>query len=102
MRKRMFPVLKWAGGKTQLLDTIIERMPKTYHRYYEPFIGGGAVFLAVSPAIAVINDTNEQLINLYQQMKTNAPAIVEIVIIAFGNDIMKKLQTARLMLNVLP
>ncbi len=75
----MSPVLKWAGGKTQLLDTIIERMPKTYHRYYEPFIGGGAVFLAVSPAIAVINDTNEQLINLYQQMKTNAPAIVEIV-----------------------
>ena len=75
----MSPVLKWAGGKTQLLDTIIERMPKTYHRYYEPFIGGGAVFLAVSPAIAVINDTNEQLINLYQQMKTNAPAFVEIV-----------------------
>lgn len=77
--RKMSPVLKWAGGKTQLLDPITERMPKTYNRYYEPFIGGGAVFFAVSPSAAIINDTNEQLINLYQQLKTNTSAIIEIV-----------------------
>lgn len=77
--RKMSPVLKWAGGKTQLLDPITERMPKTYNRYYEPFLGGGAVFLAVSPATAIINDTNEQLINLYRQLKTNTSAIIEIV-----------------------
>lgn len=75
----MSPVLKWAGGKTQLLDPITERMPKTYNRYYEPFIGGGAVFLSISPATATINDTNEQLINLYQQLKANVSAIIEVV-----------------------
>jgi len=38
------PILKWAGGKTQLLSEIIPKMPKKYGRYIEPFIGGGALF----------------------------------------------------------
>ncbi len=79
MEKRMSPVLKWAGGKTQLLNSIMEKVPKTYNRYYEPFIGGGAVFLAVSPTAASINDTNEQLVNLYRQLKANAAAVIETV-----------------------
>lgn len=41
----MRPVLKWAGGKTQLLDAISARMPTVYNDYYEPFIGGGSVLL---------------------------------------------------------
>lgn len=75
----MFPVLKWAGGKTQLLEAIAARMPAHYERYYEPFIGGGAVLLDVSPVSAAISDVNEQLINLYSQLKSNAPALVDIV-----------------------
>lgn len=74
--RQLSPVLKWAGGKTQLLDPITAKMPKTYNRYYEPFIGGGAVWLAVAPKQAVINDTNQQLINLYQQMKENTQSII--------------------------
>ncbi|MFQ9177185.1 MAG: DNA adenine methylase [Christensenellaceae bacterium] len=77
--RQMSPVLKWAGGKTQLLAQITARMPKTYNRYYEPFIGGGAVWLAVTPEQAVINDTNEQLINLYRQMKENAHDVIAFV-----------------------
>ena len=77
--RQMSPVLKWAGGKTQLLAPITARMPKTYNRYYEPFIGGGAVWLAVTPKQAIINDTNEQLINLYRQMKENAQAVITFV-----------------------
>ena len=72
----MSPVLKWAGGKTQLLDSIIERIPKTYNKYYEPFIGGGSVLFAVMPKKAVINDTNEQLINLYCQIRENVQAVI--------------------------
>ena len=41
------PLLKWAGGKTQLLGEIIPKMPKKYGRYIEPFFGGGALFFAV-------------------------------------------------------
>lgn len=77
--RQMSPVLKWAGGKTQLLDPITSRMPQKYNKYYEPFIGGGAVWLAVTPEQAVINDTNEQLINLYRQMKENAQAVISII-----------------------
>ncbi len=73
------PVLKWAGGKTQLLEALQARMPEDYGRYYEPFIGGGALFLAVSPADAVINDTNEQLINLYRQLKLAYGEIIAIL-----------------------
>lgn len=77
--RQMSPVLKWAGGKTQLLDPITARMPKTYNGYYEPFIGGGAVWLTVAPKQAVINDTNKQLINLYKQMKENAQVVINLV-----------------------
>lgn len=77
--RQMSPVLKWAGGKTQLLDPITAKMPTSYNKYYEPFIGGGAVWLAVMPEQAVINDINEQLINLYRQMKENAETVITYV-----------------------
>ena len=57
------PFVKWAGGKRQLLDRIKPLMPEKYNRYYEPFIGGGALLLNVHPENAVINDTNIQVIN---------------------------------------
>lgn len=59
------PFLKWAGGKRQLLDKIIDRMPKSFNNYYEPFIGGGALLFELKPAKAVINDINASLINAY-------------------------------------
>ena len=46
---KMTPVLKWAGGKTQLLGQIASNMPSEYNHYYEPFIGGGAVLLGIVP-----------------------------------------------------
>ena len=59
------PFLKWAGGKRQLLDKIIDMMPKSFNNYYEPFIGGGALLFELQPAKAVINDINASLINAY-------------------------------------
>lgn len=71
--------VKWAGGKKQLLERLKARMPKTYGCYYEPFIGGGALLLDVQPSLAVINDVNLQLINVYRELKTNAEEVIAIL-----------------------
>lgn len=76
LERKMSPVLKWAGGKTQLLDQIADSMPTNYNNYYEPFIGGAAVLLGVSPSQAFVNDVNEQLVNLYTQLKVAADAVI--------------------------
>lgn len=62
------PFVKWAGGKRQLLTQIKERMPENYNKYYEPFVGGGAVTFGLLPADAVINDINRALINTYKKI----------------------------------
>lgn len=76
-KQKLTPILKWAGGKTQLLPILTAKMPPKYNKYYEPFVGGGALFLELQPKQAVINDTNEQLINLYRQIKTDAWSVIE-------------------------
>lgn len=71
------PFLKWAGGKRQLLAQIRERMPREYNRYYEPFIGGGAVVFNLLPENALINDINEALINAYVQIRENVDSFLD-------------------------
>lgn len=73
----MSPVLKWAGGKTQLLERIAGSMPTDYNNYYEPFIGSAAVLFGISPAQAFVNDINKQLVNLYIQLKVSAERVIE-------------------------
>jgi DNA adenine methylase len=65
----MKPVIKWQGGKTQLLSEIKQRMPSSFNNYYEPFVGGGAVLLELAPNSAVINDFNGHLTTLYNVFK---------------------------------
>ena len=69
------PIVKWAGGKTQLLDRLKDRMPKKYGSYYEPFIGGAALLLNIQPKKASINDINTELINTYTQIRDDAPSV---------------------------
>ena len=72
------PVLKWAGGKRQLLPQLEKFFPKkNITAYYEPFIGGGAVLFHLQPKKAVINDYNEDLINLYRCIKDNLDELIE-------------------------
>lgn len=78
-RRWMTPVLKWAGGKSQLLPAIQAMVPAGYGRYFEPFIGGASVLLALAPKNAVINDVNMQLINLYRQIKHSSGEIIDII-----------------------
>lgn len=71
------PIMKWAGGKTQLLNELIPRMPEHYGRYIEPFFGGGALFFALKPTNAIIADSNPELINMYQQVAQNVDGVIE-------------------------
>lgn len=79
MSFKIEPFVKWAGGKRQLLKRFESRMPETYRRYFEPFIGGGALFLDTQPENAVINDTNKQLLNVYRQLKKDPEVVISLV-----------------------
>lgn len=77
----MEPFVKWAGGKRQLLEPIKNRLPKGgFDRYFEPFIGGGALFLELQPKSAIISDINEQLINCYSVIKSNPDELIREII----------------------
>lgn len=73
------PFVKWAGGKRQLLPELKARMPKEFHRYYEPFVGGGALLLNMSPSVAVINDSNRELMNVYRVIKENTTDLITFI-----------------------
>lgn len=70
------PFIKWIGGKRQLMDVIQNNLPKEFNRYYEPFIGGGALLFELSLEDAVINDYNSELINLYRVIQTNPQDLI--------------------------
>lgn len=76
---KITPFVKWAGGKKQLLPKLKDRMPKIYNTYYEPFIGGGALFLDIQPQNAIINDVNAQLLNVYRQLQNNVESVISIL-----------------------
>lgn len=73
----VMPVVKWVGGKRQLISEIDKYLPSNYSTYYEPFLGGGAVLFHLQPHKAVVNDINEELINLYQVIKDNVEELIE-------------------------
>lgn len=72
------PFVKWVGGKRQLLNDIYKYMPEEgYSTYYEPFLGGGALFLSEQPKKAIVNDQNEELINAYKVIQNNVELLIE-------------------------
>ena len=73
------PFTKWTGGKRQLLSVIKSLMPDQYNNYFEPFVGGGALFFDLAPKKAYINDFNSELINCYQQIKKNPQILIELL-----------------------
>ncbi|WP_372342829.1 DNA adenine methylase, partial [Brevundimonas sp. BT-123] len=56
------PFLRWAGSKQRLLGQILPFIPSTYGRYYEPFLGSGALFLALRPERASLSDFSEEVV----------------------------------------
>ena len=71
------PLLKWAGGKTQLLTQLHDRAPRKFNRYIEPFIGGGALFFSLQPKDGIIADSNPELINLYRSVADNVNGVIK-------------------------
>lgn len=70
------PILKWVGGKRQLLSEIIPLINKKCTTYVEPFVGGGAVLFELQPKKAIINDFNAELINVYTTVRDHAEELI--------------------------
>ena len=75
------PFLKWAGGKRQLLPVLRAHLPANWQtlRYYEPFLGAGALLFSLSPRRAVVNDANQQLIQTYQALKQSCEEVIALL-----------------------
>lgn len=73
------PVLKWAGGKRQLLDELYARFPAEYEHYHEPMFGGGALFFDLEPKDGTINDTNPRLVNFYKQVRDRPSDLIRLL-----------------------
>ncbi len=70
------PFLKWVGGKGKLVPDLKAYLPSEYKDFYEPFVGGGALFFSLKPAIGHINDTNATLMKAYENIKNNVDRLV--------------------------
>ncbi|HRK40894.1 MAG TPA: DNA adenine methylase [Candidatus Saccharibacteria bacterium] len=83
--KKARPFVKWVGGKTQLLEQLVSLMPASYGAYFEPFLGGGALFFHLKPNKAYINDINQTLIHTYKIIK-DSPEQLCIDLCQLGNE----------------
>jgi DNA adenine methylase len=71
------PFVKWAGGKSQLLDELLSRAPRSFNRYFEPFVGGGALFFRLQPTESVLVDVNAELIATYTVIRDSIEELIE-------------------------
>lgn len=70
------PLLKWPGGKRRLVRYILPLLPQRYNRYYEPFLGGGALFFGLQPEAACLSDKNRELISAYNQIRNHPQEVI--------------------------
>jgi len=73
------PFLKWVGGKRSILPELLKRLPEEYNEYYEPFVGGGALFFELQPKKAYLSDINFYLIITYQAVKDNLDELIKLL-----------------------
>lgn len=74
-RRRARPFVKWVGGKQAIAQQVIGHFPTTFARYYEPFLGGGAVYFELAPSRAVLADGNDWLIDTYAAVRDDCRAV---------------------------
>lgn len=75
----MAPIIKWAGGKEKELPYIIQNVPENFEDYYEPFVGGGSVFMAINANHYYINDLSVELNQLYLYIKSQDDAFFDLL-----------------------
>lgn len=73
------PFLKWAGGKNRLIPQYEGYFPQRFHTYYEPFLGGGAVFFHLQPTKAILTDINAELITTYRCVRDHVEELIELL-----------------------
>ena len=73
------PFVKWVGGKRQLLSQFAELFPKKFENYFEPFLGGGAVFFNLQKKKSYLSDINVELINAYQVVKNYPEELIQLL-----------------------
>ncbi|MDX2244432.1 MAG: DNA adenine methylase [Leptolyngbyaceae cyanobacterium bins.302] len=73
------PFLKWAGGKGKLIPQYSFHFPQNYSTYYEPFLGGGAIFFHLQPRQALLMDINSELVNVYQCVRDRLAELIELL-----------------------
>lgn len=81
MEVKATPFLKWVGGKRSILHDIISRLPKKFGNYFEPFVGGGALFFEISDRIqkANLSDFNVELVHTYEVVKTRPHKLIDLL-----------------------
>jgi DNA adenine methylase len=70
------PIVKWVGGKGKLVAQLAARAPTSYQRYFEPFVGGGALFFHLRPRAAVLTDVNSDLVACYRAVQTDVEGVI--------------------------
>ncbi len=79
-QEKVSPFVKWVGGKREILPALLPHMPSSFGRYYEPFVGGGALFFHFAPRRAVLGDSNKRLIRAYRGVKNDVERVIELLI----------------------
>ena len=74
--RKAVPIVKWVGGKRQLLSALDPLLPKRIRTYCEPFVGGGAMLFHLQPDSAYVNDVNPELINLYEVIRDDVDSLL--------------------------
>jgi DNA adenine methylase len=74
--KLAMPVVKWVGGKRQLLSDLTPLLPEHFTLYCEPFLGGGALLFWIQPRRAIVNDVNTTLIEMYEAIRDNVESLI--------------------------
>ncbi len=87
MRPTIVPFVKWVGGKRQLMNELVKRVPKNYGTYFEPFVGGGALLFRLQPKLAMISDLNNELVNAYKMIKGRYRQLTEyLLLMEYGHS----------------
>ncbi len=73
------PFLQWVGGKREMIKQYTDFIPSSYERYFEPMIGGGALYFYLNPKHSVIGDNNPELIRTYEAIRDNPESVIELL-----------------------
>jgi len=79
------PIIRWAGGKSRIVNELLNLAPNQYCRYFEPMLGSGALFFGLEPRLAYLSDSNPELVTFYECLKFRCEELID-ALTAVGSD----------------